>query len=93
MHVIGSRQILSQIPSNIIVKIDGDTITPSNHVKNLGVCIDRIMLFDKHINELSKKVVGTLMFINRVCDKLDRPSRIIAVQSLVLSIINYCIRI
>ncbi len=33
------------------------------------------------------------MFINRVSGKLDRPSRIIAVQSLVLSIINYCIRI
>ncbi len=33
------------------------------------------------------------MFINRVSDKLDRPSRIIALQSLVLSIINYCIRI
>ncbi len=51
------------------------------------------MLFDKHINELSKKVVGTLMFINCVSGKLDRPSRIIAVQSLVLSIINYCNRI
>ncbi len=51
------------------------------------------MLFDKHVNELSKKVVGTLMFINRISDKLDRPSRIIAVQSLVLSIINYCISI
>ena len=51
------------------------------------------MLFDKHISVLSTKVVGTLMFINRVSNKLDRPSRIIAVQSLVLSIINYCIRI
>ncbi len=33
------------------------------------------------------------MFINRISDKLDRPSRIIAVQSLVFSIINYCVSI
>ncbi len=81
------------IPSDIVIKIDGDTIAPSTHVKNLDVCIDRFMHFDKHINELSKKVVGTLMFINRFSDKLDRPSRITAVQSLVLSIINYGIMI
>ncbi len=40
-----------------------------------------------------KKVVGTLTLTNRISDKLDRPSRIIAVQSLVLCIINYCISI
>ncbi len=33
------------------------------------------------------------MFINPISDKLNRPSRIIAVQSLVLSIINHCISI
>ncbi len=90
---IGTRQLLSHIPSNIVIKIDRDTIIPSNHGKNLGVYIDRFILFDQHINELSKIVVGTLMLINRISDKLNRPSRIIAVQSLVLSIINYCISI
>ncbi len=84
---------LSHFPSNIVIKIDRDTIILSNLVKNLGVYIDRLVFFDKHINELSKNVVGTLMFINRISDKLNRPSRIITVQSLVLSIINYCISI
>lgn len=90
---IGSRQLLSHVPSNTVIKIHGETITPSNYVKNLGVCIDQFMLFDKHANELSKKVVGTLMFINRISSNLDKSSRIIVVQSLVLSIINYCIQI
>ena len=51
------------------------------------------MLFDKHIDEMNKKVVGTLMFINRMSKNLDKESRIIVVQSLVLTIINYCIGI
>ncbi len=55
---IGTRQLLSYIPFDIVIKIDRDTIIPSSHVKNLGLYIDRFMLFDKHINELSKKSCG-----------------------------------
>ena len=51
------------------------------------------MLFDVHITELTKKIMGTLMFINRVSDSFDQPTRVIIVQSLVLSLINYCIGI
>ena len=91
--LIGNRQLLSHAPSNIVIKIGDETITPCNYVKNLGVYIDRFMLFDEHMSEISKKVMGTLMYLNRISDKLDRPTRVIAVQSLVLSIITYCIRI
>ena len=51
------------------------------------------MLFDVHITELTKKIMGTLMFINRVSDNFDQPTRVIVVQSLVLGLINYCIGI
>ena len=84
---------MSQIPPNTIIDCDGDIIHPSNYVKNLGVYIDKYMLFDVHINELTKKVMGILMFINRISQNLDKSTRIIVVQSLVLSLINYCIEI
>ncbi len=51
------------------------------------------MLFDKHINEVTQKVTGTLMFLSHVSATLDKSTRIIVVQSLVLPIMNYCIRI
>ncbi len=51
------------------------------------------MLFDKHIDEVTKKVIGTLMFLGRVSANLDKPSRTVVVQALVLSIMNYCIRV
>ena len=91
--LIGNRQLLSQIPPNTIIDCDGDIIYPSTHVKNLGVYIDKYMLFDVHINELTKKVMGTLMFINRISHNFNKSTRIIVVQSLVLNLINYCIDI
>ena len=51
------------------------------------------MLFDVHVDELNKKVMGVLMFLNRVSEHFDKTTRIIVVQSLVLSLINYCISI
>ncbi len=90
---IGNRQLLSRIPNNTTIKLNGTTITPSNHVKNLGLYIDRYMSFDVHINELNKKIMGTLTYMNRLSDNFQKTTRVIIVSSLVLSIINYCIRI
>lgn len=87
---IGSRQLLSHIPSNIEIKLHDTTIKPTTHVKNLGVYIDNYMTFDKHISEISKKTMGTLMYLNRIKDFFDIATRKIIVQSLVLSILNYC---
>lgn len=90
---IGNRQLLSKIPPNTTINFNGNIIHPCNHVKTLGVYIDRYMLFDVHINELNKKAIGILMYISRIGDKLDKHTRIIVVQTLVLNIIEYCIRI
>ncbi len=54
-------QLLSRVPDNTTVKFDGKTITPSNHVRNLCLYIDRYMTFDVYANESNKKVMGTLM--------------------------------
>ncbi len=51
------------------------------------------MTFDVHANELSKTVVGTLMHIYRISLNFEKRTRTIVVQSQVLSIINYCIKI
>ncbi len=48
------------------------------------------MTFEKHINKISKKVIGILMYINRVKNCFDRSTRMLVVQSLVLNLLNYC---
>ncbi len=50
-------------------------------MKNLGVYIDRYMLFDVHISEVNKKVMGLLMFIRRISDNFDKQTSIIVART------------
>ena len=63
----------------------------SEKVKNLGVIMDSSMSFNYHIDELHRKVNGTLIYLNRIWERFDQESRVLAVQSFVLSILNYCL--
>ncbi len=86
---IGIRQLLSHIPENVKIHFDDTSICPSTHVNNLGLHLDRYMTFDKHVNDLTKKALGTLMYINRVSMNFDKKTKKKnVVQSLVLSQIN-----
>ncbi len=53
--------------------------------------MDCHMTLDRHIQEMHKKVMGILFFLNRIKDKFEINARKIAIQSLPLSIINYCL--
>ena len=55
--------------------------------------MDTYMTYGFHIDELSRKVSGILMYLNRIKDYFDNETRALIVQSLVLSVINYCIKI
>ncbi len=81
------------IPPNTTINFNGTVIYPSKHVKNLGIYIDRYMLFDVHIHELNNKAMGILLYISRIVNSLDKQTRVIVVQTLVLSLMEYCIRI
>ena len=66
---------------------------PSTHVKNLGIIMDQHMNFDVHVNEMYKKVMGQLLFINKVKDKFEKETLKIVVESIALSTLNYCLLI
>ncbi len=46
--------------------------------------------FEKHVSEINREVMGSLMFINRVEDYFDKDTCSLIIQSLVLNILNYC---
>ena len=83
------REIL---PSSCL-KVDGCVIVPSSSLKNLGIHFDSYLNFDKRISKLNRKTFDTLMYINRIKDRLNKNARVTAIQSLVLSIVNYAIKI
>ena len=90
---IGTRQYISRIPPDIKIHFAETPITPLQSVKNLGLYMDQYMLFDHHINHITRKVNGILLFLNRIKDRFDKMTRVIIVQALAISIINYCSRI
>ena len=87
--LIGTRKQLSLIPPNTHLMVDGNFITPSTSVKNLRIYFDNHLTFDTHITNLIKKKHGIFLFVNRMKDNFDNPTRKIVVQSLVLSVLNY----
>ncbi len=52
---LGDRQLLSRIPENVKNQFDDTSNCASSHVDNLCLHMDRYMMFDKHVNELTKK--------------------------------------
>ncbi len=85
-----SRPLVKKIPNNTTIIFYNTSITPCKHVKNLGVHIDAHMTFDIHIHE-TQKVMGILLYLNRVKDKFEAAARKTVVESLAISIINYCL--
>ncbi len=71
----------------------GNFITPCKSVKKPGIYFDNFMLFDTHISEMNKKIYGIIMYINRIRDNFNKNTRIAVIQSLVLSFINYSIKV
>ncbi len=90
---IGSRALISKISDNTTIRAVEASILSSRCVKNLGLHFDSYMSFDVHVTEMSKKVSGTLMYLYRIQDLLSKEARLIAVETLALSHINYGITI
>ncbi len=88
---VGTRPFIRRIPSDTTINFDNAHITPSNHIKNLDIYIDCHMTFDVHIQEMHKKVMWILYFLNRIKDKFEINTRKIVIQLLALIIINYCL--
>lgn len=52
--------------------------------------MDQYMTYDIHINDIHKKVMGALLYINKIKHLFDRETRLIAVTSLALSHLTFC---
>lgn len=88
---VGSRQLIKTIPESTTITFDNTTITPCKHIKNLCVHIYSHLIFDTHINETHRKVMGILLYLNRVKDKFEATTLKTVIESLALSIVNYCL--
>ena len=61
-----------------------------DNVKNLGVMIFDSLSFEHHIESLYSRLNGTLSYLNRVKNAFDQNSRILLINALLFSHLNYC---
>ncbi len=86
---IESWALIFKIPGNRPSSAGEASILPSRSVKNLGLHLDNYMSFDVHVTKMSKKVSGTLIYINLIQDLHSREARLIAIETIALNHINY----
>ncbi len=73
---------IRRIPDTTTINMNSASITPSKQVKNLGVYMDQYMIFEVHIHEMHKKVMGILLLVNRIRDKFDAATGKIVISCL-----------
>ena len=72
------------------IRIDDTVRHMEDKVKNLGVIFDSPLSFENHIKLLCSRFNGTLSYLNRVKNTLDQKSRILLINTLIFSHLNYC---
>ena len=63
--LIGSRQRIRMFETSPSLEIGGMPINPVSHTKSIGVYLDENLIWNEHINQISRKIVPdtTLQFI------------------------------
>ena len=72
------------------ITIDDTVRHMEDKVKNLGVIFDSRLSFEHHIKSLCCRLNGTLSYLNRVKYTLDQKFRILLINALIFSHLNYC---
>ena len=64
--IIGSRQRLSAQCDDVEIRIDDQIIKRVDHTKSLSLTIDAQLSWDKHVEEICKKVSWAIGALKRV---------------------------
>jgi hypothetical protein len=75
---------------NISLKVGNFDIPCEEEVKLLGVTLDFLLSFDKHIADLCKKTSRQLNVLKRIGHYLNRECKLLIYHSFILSNFNYC---
>ena len=90
--IFGTRPMLRGIPP-VQIRFDGETITETQTVRNLGVEMDRHMTFRPHMNLLTGRCTGILLGLGAARHWLPRYIVTMLVDCFVLLQLRYCISV
>jgi hypothetical protein len=78
------------LPTNESIHVSEMSLKPENSVKLLGVVIDKLLTFDKHVEILCKKASSQLNTLKRFSNILGEKQKLRIFQTFILSNFNYC---
>ena len=87
--ILGTQQHLQKI-SHINIQIGEDLVTPVDMVHNLGFFMDKYLKNKDHIHRITSSTYNILRKVHQSRSLLDKNTRKIIVQALVLSRLDYC---
>ena len=88
----GTQQLLKGVPP-IQIHFDGETITETSKVRNLGLTMDRHMSFRPHLDQVTGCCTGILLGLTAARHWLPREVMVMLVNSLVISRLRYCLAV
>ena len=92
MIVLGTPSMIRDLPP-VSLKFNGNTVTESREVKNLGLTIDRSLTYQAHINTMTRKCTGLLIALSHARHVIPGQALKIIVEALVLSVVRYCLSV
>ena len=90
MLILGTRQMLEQVPENFHITILGENISPVAVAKDLGMLLDSCLSYDEHIASVVSSCIAGLGQISRARHIFDRKTLILIINSLIFSKM-YCL--
>lgn len=87
--LFGNSAARSRCRDLINIKIDDQRLKISNVAKNLGLVIDSSLKFSDHVNQIIKRAFSNLKLIYANRESLNKQTKIILCEALVLSHLNF----
>ncbi|XP_075934503.1 uncharacterized protein LOC142934035 isoform X2 [Anarhichas minor] len=88
MIIIGPKS-LTKTDHNFCLTIDNSTLSPSPHIRNLGVMFDSNLSFEHHVKQITRTAFFHLKNIARLCPSLSSAAETLT-HAFITSRIDYC---
>ncbi len=90
LHIGPEALVQNLSERGVGVELGGERLTVCNSVKTLGVVLDKDLTFSEHVTSTVQRALGRLKGLHRYLTLLPECAKLQIMQSMVLSVVNYC---
>ena len=87
--VVAPKALLRKV-GDLLLQVDGCSISPSSEVRNLGVILDSTLSFQSHIKSVTKSAFFHLKNISRLRPSLSNTTAETLIHAFITSRLDYC---